>query len=241
MLACSGGWGPYFSLDPSFPQRLMQAGAERTIDFIETLFKDYSKRGLTNNTDRVIAISGLQTRIARSLHCRESYGVFDRLLHRNLLWQRDGEQMMKRIEHKDKNVPSWSWTAYLGGIKFVRIPFGEDNEWHKGLQIDAKYENSLRGSLGKLQHHKIEQKGSQHAILDSEGTECGWLQFDVENHTDIDPLRYLVVGRIRKEPEYRFYVLVVQQTQQKGEYRRVGLGLVTASHLCMWKDNVRIV
>ncbi|KAH8748007.1 hypothetical protein F5882DRAFT_311646, partial [Hyaloscypha sp. PMI_1271] len=234
-------WGPYFSLDPIFPTRLLEAGYARIVDFINTLYEDYSKRGLTNSTDRAMAISGLQTRLARTLGCQESYGVFDSFLCRNLLWQRGGEKMMERIEHKDLKVPSWSWTAYLGGIKFVGVPFHDDVLWHKDLKLDVKHKASLQGSLGKLRNYAIEQKGSQHVILDSRGAERGWLQFDIEDHTDIDPLRYLVVGRIGEKSENQYYVLVVRQTRRKREYKRVGVGLVHASHISRWKDNVRIV
>jgi hypothetical protein len=54
-------WKQYFLLDPIFPERLLEAGYERTVDFMNSLFEDYSKRGLTHPTDRAIAISGLQT------------------------------------------------------------------------------------------------------------------------------------------------------------------------------------
>jgi hypothetical protein len=38
-----------------------------------------------------------------------------------------------------------------------------------------------------------------------------------------------------------YYVLVVRKTESKGEYERVGVGLVWASHISNLEDNVRIV
>ena len=189
-------WGPYFSLDPNFPQRLLEAGYERTVDFINTLFEDYSTRGLTESTNRAIAISRLQTRIARTLRSRESYGILDKYRWRNLLWQRCGEKKMERIKHTDLKVLSWSWTAYLGGITFISIPFNGAVYWHKDLRLDSKQKDTLTGSLGKFWDCTLEQKESQLVIRDSRGIERGWLQLDVEDITDIDLLRCVVVGRI---------------------------------------------
>jgi hypothetical protein len=87
----------------------------------------------------------------------------------------------------------------------------------------------------------MEQKELQHAILDSQGTERGWLQFDVEDSTDIDLHRCVVIGRTRRGLEIKYYVLVVRPTGSKREYERVGVGLIWASHISKLEDNVRIV
>jgi hypothetical protein len=75
------------------------------VGFIHFLSKEYSKRGLTNKTDRCVAISGLEARIARAIGCQSKYGIFWQYLHRNLLWQRS-EEKMKRIEYDTLMVPS---------------------------------------------------------------------------------------------------------------------------------------
>jgi hypothetical protein len=72
-------------LDPNFPNRLLNSGDQRTMEFIYFLFKDYLKRGLTEETDRVVATSGLEARIAGALKYQSRYGIFERYLHRNLL------------------------------------------------------------------------------------------------------------------------------------------------------------
>lgn len=65
-------------LDPYFPDRLLQSGDTRTVEFISFLFEDYSKRHPINSTVRAVAISGLQDRIAGALECETRYGVFQR-------------------------------------------------------------------------------------------------------------------------------------------------------------------
>jgi len=72
-------------LDPNFPNRLFASGDQPTIEFIHFLFKAYSKCGLTKETNRCIAISGLEARIARVRECKSRYGIFQFYLHRNLL------------------------------------------------------------------------------------------------------------------------------------------------------------
>jgi hypothetical protein len=113
----------HFLLDSKFPDRLLQAGYQRTIDFIHFLFENYSKRGITEETDRVFAIFGLEARIATTLKCERRFGNFEDFLHRNLLWQPSGGEKMKRIDYGGLKVPSWSWMAYNGGIQFLNIPF----------------------------------------------------------------------------------------------------------------------
>lgn len=107
----------FFMLDPNFPDRLLASGDQRTMEFIYFLSEGYSKRGLTDGTDRCVAISGLEARIARAIGCESRYGIFQRYLHRNLLWQRSDGKKTKRIGYETSIVPSWSWMAYDGGIR----------------------------------------------------------------------------------------------------------------------------
>ncbi|KAH6667670.1 heterokaryon incompatibility protein-domain-containing protein [Halenospora varia] len=233
-------WKHYFLLDPIFPKRLHEAGPERTVDFINSLLENYSKRILTEPTDRLIAISGLQTRIARTLGCQERYGILERFLCRNLLWQRYDEQKIERIHNL--KVPSWSWIAYQGGIRFIDVPFEQsDIRWNNDIRFDHWRKDTLIGSLGKFWKCTIKQKEIQHAILDSRGTEIGWLQFDVEDSTDIDLQRFIVIGRTGKGSSIEYYVLVVRPMGSGGEYERVGIGLIQASHVSKLKDDVRVV
>jgi hypothetical protein len=150
---------------------------------------------------------------------------------------------MERIEYGDPKVPSWSWTAYLGGIKFIGVPFHSKEAicWHQDLRFDDKQKDTLIGSLGKFWNCTIEQKESQYAILDSQGTERGLLQFDIEDSADIDLHRCVVIGRTGRESEIKYYVLVVRPTGSKREYERVCVGLIWASHISKLEDIVRIV
>jgi hypothetical protein len=196
-------------------------------------------RCLTVRTDRVTAISGLQSRIAGTLGCEARHGILKRFLHRNLLWH--GTQRMERIRYNDLTVPSWSWMAYQGGIRFVTFDFSSDVRWQKELRFDTERKDALIGSSGKFRKCTITQEATRCVISDSGGTERGWVQFDIDDKTDIDILRCVIVGRIGKGPEVKYFILVVQSTTTDGEYKRVGVGLIQSSYVSKLVDGIRIV
>ena len=78
-------------LDPHFPERLVQSGDQRTIEFIHSLFEQYSKRGLTKKTDRCVAISALEARIARARRRRCARGTCARRQTRSGRTDRRGQ------------------------------------------------------------------------------------------------------------------------------------------------------
>ncbi|CAI6088942.1 unnamed protein product [Clonostachys chloroleuca] len=121
-LTSSNGKKTYFKLDPNFPDRLRTSGFRNTITFLQSFLEDYSKRGLSKSTDRAVAISGLAQRIERALSRQARYGVFEFFFHRSLLWQRSELEKTERIKYEESDkVPSWSWMAYPGGIKFIEF------------------------------------------------------------------------------------------------------------------------
>ena len=56
-------------LNPNFLNQLLKLGHQHTIEFIHFFFKDYLKRNLIEKTNRAVATSGLEARIARALGC----------------------------------------------------------------------------------------------------------------------------------------------------------------------------
>lgn len=230
----------YFQMDPRFPNRLLESGRQRAIEFIHLLLQNYTNCGITQKTDRVVAVSGLEARIARALKSGKRFGIFERLLHRNILWQRTREKT-ERINYGDQKVPSWSWMAYDGGIQFLNIPFGV--EWSSNLRFDNNQENALIAEAREFRHCRMEQEETKCIILDSRRIERGWVQFDVEGGTNIYfPQRVVVVGRTWHPAEVRkYYILVVKPTCLKGEYERVGIGSIETGYVSRQKLNVRVV
>ncbi|KAK3897697.1 hypothetical protein C8A05DRAFT_38726 [Staphylotrichum tortipilum] len=99
--------------DSHFPRVAVGKFDENQIYLIHWLFEKYSRCGLSNPTDRSVAIQGLEQRLGERLLSGWRYGVLGRFFHRCLIWQPRGGKKVKRI---DPNIPSWSWMAYTGEI-----------------------------------------------------------------------------------------------------------------------------
>lgn len=231
----------FFMLDPKFPNRLLKSGHQRTMEFIHFLFEDYSKRDLTKKTDRAVATSGLEARIARALRCQSRYGIFQQYLHRNLLWH-TSDNKMERIVYKNRNVPSWSWMAYNGGIQFMDIPFGTV-DWIDNLRFDKGRELVLITNVGEFRDCTMEPDGKHYAILDSSRTKRGWIQYDVEEDEDLFKERCVVVGKrsSNRLDIKEYYILVIRPTSVDGEYKRVGVGLIQSDYVVRQRFNVRVM
>lgn len=108
-------WKKYFIANPNFLSQLLYLSYRRILEFICFLIKDYLKRELTYKTNRCVAISRLQTRIAYVLDCKGSYSTFQKYLYRNLLWHASNVKL-KKIKYKTLHVPSWLQMAYNRGV-----------------------------------------------------------------------------------------------------------------------------
>lgn len=74
--------------DPKFPEFLEANVLGSRVLLFQYLFSWYSKLGLTRQTDKPIAILSLEQRLATAFESKSVYGVFERYLHRSLLWYR---------------------------------------------------------------------------------------------------------------------------------------------------------
>jgi hypothetical protein len=238
----------YFMLDPNFPERLLRSGNQRTIEFIQYLSTEYSKRGLTEETDRCAAISGLESRIAQAKKCETRFGIFQSFLHRSLLWQRSEERDTDRINYGAQIVPSWSWMAYNGNIKFMDITFGKV-EWVRGLRFnkrdehsgfDKEWKSALVTDIGSFRRCNFKRRGTGCAILDldradrADRAERGWIEYDMETHERLDAERCVVVGRGSRKSDAgkrNYYILVVKPTGMENEYTRVGAGYILSDYV----------
>ena len=209
------------------------------MEFIDFLMESYSRCRLSVKTDRVVALSGLEDRIARALNCQRRYGIFASYLHRNLLWLRS-DKKMERIGYGTQNVPSWSWMAYDGGIWFMDIQFGTVN-WINDLRFDNEREHALITDVGEFRDCVMKQEGEDYAILDFGGTNRGWIRYDVERGEDLRKERCVVVGRKYDHGVKKYYMLLVRQKGVDDEYERVGIGWIQSEYVLRQRLNVRVI
>jgi hypothetical protein len=231
----------YFTGDPRFPRRLLDSGHERIIGFLYFLIKVYSERKLSYKTDRCVAMSGLQDRIAEAIPCEGRYGTFQTYLHRNLLWHAS-DAKLRKIEYEG-HVPSWSWMAYDGGIRFLdekEIPYG-DIQLLTSLRFDqdASYGHALVADVGKFWDCTMQSDGNRYAVFDLSKIKRGWIRYDVEDGKNLLEEHCVVVGSTLDSENY--YILVTRPTSVDGEYERVGIGLVSKNCVVREQANVRVV
>jgi hypothetical protein len=228
-----------------FPSRLMESTTDFIVEFLGFLFEDYSKRGLTVKSDRCVAISGLEARIADALECESRYGILQKHLHRSLLWLAS-DNKMERIAYTTQHVPSWSWMAYHGGIRFMDAPYGTVS-WVDTLCFDKECEFALVTDIGEFRDCTTQLNGKDYSVFDRSGVKRGWIQYDVEDGEELCKERCVVIGRVsRYDDNHSFlfmecYILVVRPTGVDGEYKRVGVGLIQINYIVRRRLNVRLV
>jgi hypothetical protein len=184
-------------------------------------------------------MSGLHTRIARTLGCDGRYGTLETYLHRNLLWHASDHKLQK-IAH-ESYVPSWSWMAYDGGISFLdeeEIPF-DRVQWITDLRFDEHCDHALIADVGVFQGCTMEWEGSRFAVFDLSETNRGWIRYDVEDGKNLLEEHCVVVGSTENSKVY--YILLVRPTSVDSEYKRVGMGQVSKNCLVRKRVDVRVV
>jgi hypothetical protein len=186
-------------------------------------------------------MSGLHSRIAYTIGGDGRYGTLEIYLHRNLLWH-VSDLKLQKIEH-NSYVPSWSWMAYDGGIRFQdeeEIPFGRV-QWITDLRFDKDRDcdHALIADVGKFQDCTMESEGCRYAVFDQFKANRGWIRYDVKDGKNLLEEHCVVVGSTGNSEDY--YILIVRPTTVDGEYERVGMGQVSKNCLVRTRANVQVV
>lgn len=204
------------------------------IRLFQGLFEKYSQLGITDPTDRPIAISGLVDRLAETFKMRASHGVFEGYLHRSLLWHRADTARMQRIQFaEDRQIPSWSWMASSGRIEYRKVECC-DVEWNSEIRFT---DEGLQAPTRRLQQCKIEPRDDGACDIRSaaNGADMGWVRFDRTDIVDVRTVQCVVVGRdVETCPKHIYHVLVVTPvSRRKGAMvERVGVGSLPRELLC---------
>lgn len=143
--------------DPHFPAKAMSATGStvQKILFIQSIYRQYSRLHMSFTGDRAVAIRAIEQRLLQGLKVRGGYGILDYDLAtfasdirtqgvsgtfcRSMLWQRGQQigdvELLTPIPYAVIDVPSWSWMAYMGGIDYMDIPYG-DVDWELDIQSE---------------------------------------------------------------------------------------------------------
>ena len=94
--------------------------------------EEYSKCDLTNEEDKLIALSGVAQRVQKLTGWRYLAGLWDETLFSDLLWNLDGDAKGRKRSYV---APTWSWAAVDGQIT-SRHSTGARN-WERLIEIKS--------------------------------------------------------------------------------------------------------
>jgi len=230
----------YFTIDANFPSRLLEASPSRLIQFIQSFTQDFSKRELSNRTDRSVASLSLERRIAHTIHSDSHYGVLHKFRHRMLLWQRGENKNFQVISYHGTKIPSWSWQALHGEIEFP-ICSSVRMEWLQEV-IFGENGNVLLAEAAAFHNLTVAAQGSlQCAIINAQGNNIGWIRYDWDDgYTRFELQRCVVLGR-KRTTKHPYYGLVVEPTTSADAFVRIGIVCIDGSQLVTLQGQIRVV
>lgn len=244
--------------DSNFPKYAESRSSSKggQADLLAYTFELYSRLDFTYAHDRPVAIDGLIQRMSISYRDENVAGMFGRFWGRCLLWERARNQkQLDRIPFKEappgrvaKEPPSWSWMAYDGAIKFLKIE-GHSLEWNEEVKrpLSRKRFNEATQTswLGK------QRRGESVALLapacvlhtaDVASTDV-YLRYDEGDAPQTLATQCIIIGTT-KTPAHgevrKHHVLLIrpqEDVHDEFDYERIGVGVVPESCvLPMGKD-----
>lgn len=205
---------------------------EYRVRLFQAVFEAYSRLALTHGSDRPIAVSGLEARLAKTFDTGVRYGVFEKYLHRCLAWRRSGDKPMRRIEFRNRReVPSWPWTAYEGEIRYLDIPL-HAVEWRTEVEYSA-VDHTLKAPVRRVSYCPTEAATSGEESRQG----CGLLLYDGEDEAAAGEKECVVLGRDKPKgggtvDGRNYYILIVRKAVGGVDgYERVGIGIAQGKHV----------
>ncbi|KAH6889644.1 hypothetical protein B0T10DRAFT_571612 [Thelonectria olida] len=221
--------------DANFPHSADKYVKGMKIEFFQDLYERFSKLALSRVSDRPVAIKGVEARLLDTFHTSGGYGIFDIYLYRSLLWQRGCESLSRIPTTRGNPVPSWSWMAYDGGIRYLPVPFGKA-AWQDDIKSPFSGTSDERQGDGDGQAPELEAPVWD--IIDEPAAES--LIFDEPLRELTRPLTCIVVGNNKTEPandsQTHWVILVhcISSTSNNSDghvYERLGVGVLERRHI----------
>ncbi|KAK2025436.1 HET-domain-containing protein [Colletotrichum zoysiae] len=222
--------------DSNFPYSVKSHKQGRQLQHYQGLYERYSTLGLSYDTDRPMAISGLEKRLMGALESAGGFGVLQANFHRDLLWQRrHSESTLKRINFgaaSHLRIPSWSWMAYSGEIRYMNVPF---DDILRADDVRSPFETLPQGVsyADPDPRGRAELRAPVHAIAVQKPD---WLILDEPERQLARPLGCVIVGRSKRHEgeQPTCYALVVSPAGTNGDeefFERVGVAYLKAEEI----------
>lgn len=224
--------------DSNFPRSSLNYYEKQRVQLVQGLYETYSALNLTHPNDRHRAIKGLEQRLARTLKSWAYCGLLRDFFKRMILWQAEIPGQLYRIVYQGNNIPSWSWMASEGRIRYMEIPF-DGVKWTRNLKChfgSASIDNNWNGRLAAKASRLLldEAECGRRAILDScidQFSSATWKCVVVGKSRDLD-----------EAGERSHYALLIRpaSAEESTMYERVGSGIFFASHFSAETERVYI-
>ncbi|KAI0858191.1 hypothetical protein F4860DRAFT_505517 [Xylaria cubensis] len=234
--------------DPNFPRSVDQFAKGLRIEIFQDLYERYSKLALSFPSDRPIAIRGLESRLINTFGTSGGVGIFDTYLHRSLLWQRAGDTLKSITSFRDAPVPSWSWMAYDGPIRYLTVPFG-DVTWCENIISPFSKDGSRNAVVsGDFRGDKViatrplELEAPVWKLIDAES---GQRIMDDPSRAFDHPIQCVVLGKSKMPPmdesqvHWVLFVYPKEIANNVALYERVGVGVLRKRHIAFDRPQER--
>ncbi|KAK1447344.1 protein kinase domain-containing protein [Colletotrichum melonis] len=227
-------------LDSDFSHSIDTYVRGMKIELYQDLYQKYSGLALSSIGDRPVAIRGLEARLIRTFRTVGSHGVFDTFLHRCLLWKK-ASRSLNRIESellRGVYVPSWSWMAYDGEIKYLNVPFNK-----------YSWEADIISPFRTWSSQSMKERGEKEGVCEIKGPVwdfrgCDSLKLELDNpDRKLSNLRCVIVARrkdLQGDPQQSHYIIVVHSVAVDGLceiYERVGVAEVRGEQIAFNKGS----
>lgn len=207
--------------------------------------RDYSRRSLTYARDKLVAVQGVVSELARATGDAYLYGCWKGTLAGNLLWSRGQLQWLQRPAEL-RDVPTWSWASTMGAVDVFEDGAGnadaesepcvaiEVDESGKKLRLEARLVPSLLIALSEEELDALDMPKTVRQIQFTDSPEpCGIAILDQDDAGLRDDVVFCVPLMWEHpetttgfESEGRHLCLIVQRASKNADNHFVRLGKV---------------
>lgn len=194
--------------NPGYPRRTKESAFEET-------FTKFTTLAITFESDRPLAVAGLEQRLAQFYGTESTYGIVHAFLARSLFWNRAGAKRLKHIKFLEAHpVPSWSWMAYHGKIQYGCSQLKVNVDWDANIQLkptnvygakngqNLKLEGKILTGAENLSI-KSREGTSDCGIQDVDGQLVGWMRYDVEDERELANVQFVPLAKQNGETRDR--------------------------------------
>lgn len=222
--------------DSDFPKSILRYYKGGRNALFQTLYLMYTRRVLSQPSDRSIAIQGLEKRLMDVLETNGGFGILTKYLARSLLWRRPEFEILNPIPSKhDIAIPSWSWMAYLGPITYMEIPLNKV-EWMDECVFEPNYYTADKSKRPFLKATARDLTLGHLDLLHR-------VVFD-QTQTSTTDLLGVVLGRDKQRDEPIHYVLVIRRCEDQIDggdvYLRVGVAWLREGNIANEGKGVKV-